>query len=724
MTQVLKKSIEVGCRTFTIETGKIAKLADSSVLGICGDTVVLGTATVSKTIREGIDFFPLTVDVEEKMYAVGKIPGGFIKRETRPGERAILTARLIDRPIRPLFPEGYKNDIQIVATVLSIEPDNEADIIAMNCASAALHLSRAPFMGPIAAVKVGYIDGKYIINPNKEQREISTVNLTVAGTKEAVMMVEASAKIVPEMIMLECILKGHNEIKKLVQFIEDFREEALILGLCKEKIDFKPEEKDKIFLNQATLFIKPAINECIEYILEKNLRKEKVDEKLAMLKESLIDNFFENKAQFLEEKPIVVKWFKEQFDTLKKEAFRNLILDRKIRIDNRKLTDIRPITCEVDLLPRTHGSALFTRGETQILSVTTLGSSSDEQVVDDINLSSTKHYMHQYNFPPYSVGETRPMRGPGRREIGHGNLAERAILPVLPNKEDFPYVIRVVSEALSSNGSTSMGSVCGSSLSLMAAGVPLKSSVSGIAMGLIKRKDDIAILTDIQGMEDHLGDMDFKVTGTEEGVTAMQMDIKIAGINREILEQALNQAKDGRMYIMSIMKKTIKSGRQKLSDYAPKIITIQVHPDKIREIIGPGGKIIKKIIEDTGVSININDDGIVEISAIDRDSLKKVKDIIEKIIAQVEIGKIYKGKVTRVTDFGAFVEVIEGLYGSSSKEGLVHISQLDIKRINKVEDIVKEGDQILVKAIEIDHLGRLKLSRKEALLDEQEDKDS
>ena len=723
MTQVLRKSIKVGSGTFTMETGKMAKLADGSVLGTCGDTVVLGTAAVSKISREDIDFFPLTVDVEEKMYAAGKIPGGFIKRETRPGERAILTARLIDRPIRPLFPEGYKNDIQLIATVLSIEPDNEADIIAMNCASAALHLSRAPFMGPIAAVRVGYIDGEYIINPNEKQREVSTVNLTVAGTKEAVMMVEASAKIVPEIIMMECILKGHNEIKKLVHFIENFREEASVMGLCKEKIDFKPEKKDEAFLNQVSLFIKPAIDECIECILKKDLRKEKRDEQLVALKEELIETFFEDKAQILEENPVVMKWFKEQFDILEKKAFRNLILDRKIRIDNRKLTEVRPITCEVDLLPRVHGSALFTRGETQILSVTTLGSNRDEQMVDDINLSNSKYYMHQYNFPPYSVGEVRPMRGPGRREIGHGNLAERALLAVLPNKEDFPYVMRVVSEAFSSNGSTSMGSVCCSSLSLMAAGVPLKSPVSGIAMGLIKRGDDIAILTDIQGIEDHLGDMDFKVSGTEEGVTALQMDIKIAGIDREILEQALRQAKDGRMHIMNIMNKIIKIGRNKLSDYAPKIITIQIPSDKIREIIGPGGKIIKKIIEDTGVDMNIADDGIVEISAVDRDSLKKAKEIVEKITAQVEIGKIYKGKVTRVTDFGAFVEVIEGIYGSSAKEGLVHISQLDTKHVNKVEDIVKEGDQILVKATEFDHLGRLKLSRKGALLDEQKGKD-
>lgn len=724
MTQVLRKSIEIGGRTLTMETGKMAKLADGSVLGTYGDTVVLGTATVSKAPREGIDFFPLTVDVEEKMYAAGKIPGGFIKRETRPGERAILTARLIDRPIRPLFPDGYKSDIQLVATVLSIEPDNEADIIAMNCASAALHLSRAPFLGPIAAVRVGYIDGEYIINPNAEQRKLSTVSLTVAGTKEAVMMVEAGAKVVPETVMMECILKGHDEIKKLVQFIEDFREEAGTMGLCREKIDFVPEEKDEVFLNQAALVIKPAMDECIEYILANDLRKEKRDEQLGELKSALIESFFDGKEAILEEKPVVMKWFKEKFDAIEKEAIRDLILDRKIRIDNRKLTEVRPITCEVDLLPRTHGSALFTRGETQILSVTTLGPNGDEQMVDDINLSDSKRYMHQYNFPPYSVGEARPMRGPGRREIGHGNLAERAILAVLPDQEEFPYVMRVVSEALSSNGSTSMGSVCGSSLSLMAAGVPLKSPVSGIAMGLIKRGDDIAVLTDIQGMEDHLGDMDFKVTGTTEGVTALQMDIKIAGINREILEQALNQAKDGRMHIMGIMNETLNVGRNELSDYAPKIITIQVHPDKIREIIGPGGKMIKKIIEDTGVGMNINDDGIVEISAVDKDSLNKAKEIVEKITAAVEIGKIYKGKVMRVTDFGAFVEVIEGVYGSSGKEGLVHISQLDTKRVNKVEDIVKEGDQILVKATEIDHLGRLKLSRKEALLDEEKGKDN
>ena len=719
MNNPLIKKLQLGSGTFTLETGRMAKLADGAVLSTYGDTVVLAAASVSKKPREGTDFFPLTVDVEEKMYAAGKIPGGFIKREGRAGERSILTARLIDRPIRPLFPDGYKNDIQIVCTILSVEDDNEPDILAMNSASAALHLSSAPFDGPIGAVRVGYVDGNFIINPNLEQRDASLINLTVAGTKEAVMMVEAGAKIVPEKIMLEAILFGHEEIKKIVDFIVDFRNEAEKLGLCKDKFVFVPEEKDQEAIDSFKAVIVPAVNQCIEEILADNLSKQPRDEKIGLLKETLVKEYFADKDEILAEKPEQLRWFKELFEDIEKEAFRDLMLDREIRIDNRKLTQVRPITCEVDVLPRTHGSALFTRGETQVLSVVTLGPNSDEQIIDDINTITSKRYMHHYNFPAYSVGETRPNRGPGRREIGHGSLAERALVPVLPSQEDFPYVMRVVSEALSSNGSTSMGSVCGSSLSLMSAGVPILGQVSGIAMGLIKKGDKIAILTDIQGMEDHLGDMDFKVAGTKDGVTALQMDIKIDGINREILETALEHAKAGRMHIMNIMNETLSANRELLSPYAPKIISMDVDPDKIREIIGPGGKMIKKIIEDTGVAINIDDSGRVEIAGVDQAAIDKAINIIKKICAEVEVGKVYLGKVKKITDFGAFVEVIEGVYGNPGREGLVHISVLDVKRVNKVEDIVSEGDEILVKAIGIDDKGRLKLSRKDAMLEQE-----
>lgn len=719
MGNVLKRQMQLGDGVLALETGKMAMLADGAVLGTYGDTYVLATAAVGKKPREGFDFFPLTVDVEEKMYAAGKIPGGFIKREGRPGERSILTARLIDRPIRPLFPDGYKHEIQIVNTVLSTEPDKEHDIVAMNCASAALHLSSAPFMGPIGAVRVGYVDGQFIINPNLKEREDSLINLTVAGTTDAIMMVEAGAKIVPEQTMLEGILFGHEKIKEICGFIEDFRNEALSMGLAKEKFVYVPEARDEAVVADMISYITPAVQGAIDEILADNLAKQPRDEKLSALKDALVKGYFEGKEELLGSTPLSMKWFKELFGDIEKESFRDLILDREIRIDNRKLTQVRPITCEVDVLPRTHGSALFTRGETQILSVVTLGPSDYEQTIDDINTVTSKRYMHHYNFPPFSVGEARPMRSPGRREIGHGNLAERALVPVLPSKEDFPYVVRVVSEALSSNGSTSMGSVCGSSMSLMAAGCPTVGQVSGIAMGLIKKGDKIAILTDIQGMEDHLGDMDFKVAGTADGVTALQMDIKIAGINREILETALDHAKAGRMHIMGIMNEAINKNRELLSPYAPKIISVTVAPDRIREIIGPGGKMIKRIIEETGCGINIDDSGLVEISGVGQEGLDGAIAIINAICAEVETGKIYLGKVKKVTDFGAFVEVIPGVFGNPGKEGLVHISALDTKRVNKVEDVCSEGDEIMVKSLGYDDKGRLKLSRKEAILDQE-----
>ncbi|QRN86306.1 polyribonucleotide nucleotidyltransferase [Clostridia bacterium] len=716
LKKVLKKSMEIAGREFSLETGKMAQMASGAVVARYGDTMVLSTATMAKQPRPGMDFFPLTVDFEEKMYSAGKIPGGFIKREGRPGEKGILASRLTDRPIRPLFPKGFRNDIQIVNTILSNDEDNECDIVGMIGSSAALHISNAPFLGPIAAVRVGLIDDEYIFNPTMEQHEESLLNLTVAGTFDAVMMVEAGAKMVPEKKVLEAILLAHEEIKKIVRFIEKFREEALALGLAKEKYVYEPEEIDPDFKKAVVDFIGGPVYDVVHKAKDEKVGKMERDLLFSSCKDSVKASFFEGKDAELEEHPEYMKWFSDIYGEVEKKTIRQMMVKEKVRVDGRALDQVRPINCEVNLLPRVHGSALFTRGETQILSAVTLGTGASEQMIDGLNtMKVTKRYIHHYNFPPYSVGETRPMRGPGRREIGHGNLAERALFPVVPQDDQFPYVIRVVSEALSSNGSTSMGSVCGSSMSLMSAGVPISAGVSGIAMGLIKEDDEVIILTDIQGMEDHLGDMDFKVTGTREGVTAMQMDIKCDGIDRAVLTEALDAALKGRMHILSKMEEAIVEPNKELSPFAPKITTLWIDKDKIREVIGPGGKIIKKIVEDTGVEINITDDGRVDIAAIDQIAGQKAIDIVNAITADVEPGKIYEGKVVKVMDFGAFVEVIPGAYGANGKEGLVHISQLDHKRVEKVEDICKEGDMMLVKAIGYDKQGRLKLSRKDAL---------
>lgn len=712
---ILRKTLMLQGRELVLETGKVARQASGSVLARYGDTVVLVTATASSEPREGIDFFPLTVDYEERLYAVGKIPGGFIKREGRPSEEAILSARLIDRPIRPLFPKNYRNDVQIVCTVLSVDQDNSPDIVAMIGASAALTISHIPFQGPIGGVRVGLIGDELIINPNLEQSEQSKLNLVVAGTKDAIMMVEAGADEVPEEILLQAIISGHEEIKKITEFIEDFRQEALALGLAKEKVEVPEEGIDQTLVEQIREFIVAPLEETIRNCAAQKCLKLEREAAIDALKQQLSEQFFAQHPELLEEIPESEKWFVDLFDKLEKEIVRRLILDEKLRVDGRKPDEIRPISCEVGLLPRTHGSGLFTRGETQVLTVTTLGAVSDEQILDGLGVEETKRYMHHYNFPPYSVGETRPIRSPGRREIGHGALAERALEPMLPPEEEFPYTIRLVSEVLGSNGSTSMGSVCGSTLSLMDAGVPIKAPVAGIAMGLIKEEDKVTILSDIQGIEDALGDMDFKVAGTKNGVTALQMDIKISGIDENILKQALEQAQKGRLHILEKMLEVIQKPRPELSPYAPRIITTTVDPDKIREIIGPGGKVIKKIIEETGVEIDIEDDGRVFISTSDGPSAEKALHIIESIVKDVEIGKVYVGKVTRTTDFGAFVEVIPGVLGLPGKEGLVHISQLAEGRVNKVEDVVKAGDDILVKATGYDHQGRLKLSRKEAL---------
>lgn len=703
MTTILRKSIEVGGRTMTLETGRMAKQASGSVFITYGDTAVLATATGSKAPREGIDFFPLTVDYEERLYAVGKIPGGFIKREGRPSEKAILSSRLIDRPIRPLFPKGYRNDVQIVATILSVDQDNAPDVLAMVGASAALHLSQIPFMGPTAAVAVGMIGEEFIINPTVEQAQESTLHLVVAGTADAVMMVEAGAKEVPEMVILDAIMYGHEEVKKIVALIEEFRKEALELGIAKEKeepvlIDI-PEEITAAVDEYAHADLLEAIR-----IKEKHAR----DEAAEAVKEEAL-------AHFLEIYPEEEKNIRQALDNLMKSIVRHLITDDKIRPDGRALDEVRPITCEVDILPRAHGSALFTRGQTQILSVVTLGAAREEQMLDGLEAESSKRYLHHYNFPPYSVGEAKPMRGPGRREIGHGALAERALEPMIPDDETFPYTIRVVSEAIESNGSTSMGSVCGSTLSLMAAGVPLKRPVSGVAMGLIREGDEFTVLTDLQGLEDALGDMDFKVAGTELGVTAIQMDIKIAGINKAILKQALAQARDGRMFIMGKMMEAINQPREELSQYAPRMHVMMINPEKIRDVIGPGGKVIKKIVEDTGVKIDIEDNGKVSILSNDQQAADEAIKTITNLTKEVEVGEIYLGKVVRIMDFGAFVEVLPG------KDGLVHISQLALERVKKVEDVVNIGDEIMVKVIEIDKQGRVNLSRKELLKQEQEE---
>lgn len=694
---ILRKEMEIGGRVLCFETGKLAKQAGGAVLVRYGDTCVLTTATSSAQPREGIDFFPLTVDYEERLYSVGKIPGGFIKREGRPSEKAILSGRLVDRPIRPLFPKGYRNDVQIVATVMSVDQDNMPDILAINGASAALHLSDIPFQGPIGAVAVGYVDNELVINPTLEQAEKSALHLVVAGTRDAVMMVEAGAKVVPEEVILEAIMFGHDKIKEIVEFIEQYRSAALELGIAKEKkrpvlysVDPQVEQDVREF---ATVKLQEAIT------TKDKLQRE---ENIAGVKEETL-------AGFSEKYPEQMKDIETVLDSIVKEYVRKLITVDKIRPDGRALDEIRPITCEVGVLPRTHGSGLFTRGQTQVLTITTLGAVGEEQILDGLGVEDSKRYMHHYNFPPYSVGETRPMRGPGRREIGHGALAERALEPMIPGEEEFPYTIRLVSEVLESNGSTSMGSVCGSTLSLMDAGVPIKAPVAGVAMGLIKDGEYYSILTDIQGMEDALGDMDFKVAGTRQGVTAIQMDIKIAGINRDILKDALEQARKGRLFIMDKMMEAIKEPRPELSPYAPRIITTVIDPEKIREVIGPGGKTIKKIIDDTGVKIDIEDDGRVFIAAVDVEAGMKALKIIEDLTRNVEVGKIYIGKVTRITSFGAFVEILPG------KEGLVHISHMAEERVPKVEDVVSLGDEILVKVTEIDRQGRINLSRKEAL---------
>lgn len=688
----------LGGRLLQFEIGKVCEQANGQVTVRYGETVVNCTATASKEPRQDIDFFPLSCDYEEKMYSVGKIPGGYIKREGKPGEKAILTSRLIDRPLRPLFPKGFRNDVVVVASAWSVDHDCSPEIAAMLGSSVALATSDIPWDGPTAAVVVGRVDGELIINPTYEQRMASDINLTVSGTKEAIMMVEAGANEVPEMEMLDAIMFGHEEIKKLCEFIEE-----IVAEVGKEKMEYK------VF--KATEEIDAAVR---EYATEKMITAIKTVEKQErMANMEAVEK--ETKEHFAEIFPEGEKDVAEVLYNIKKENVRAMILDDGIRPDNRKLTEIRPLWSETGLLPRAHGSGLFKRGQTQVLSVATLAPENEAQNLDSIDIDrTTKRYMHQYNFPGYCTGEAKTSRGPGRREIGHGALAERALLPVIPSEEEFPYAIRVVSEVLSSNGSSSMASTCGSCLALMDAGVPIKKPVSGIAMGLIEGINEdgtsrYAILSDIQGMEDFLGDMDFKVTGTPDGVTALQMDIKVHGLSREILEQALNQAKEGRAHILENMLEELPEPRKELSPYAPRVIFMRVDPDKIRLVIGPGGKTVNRIVEETGVKIDISDDDVGKICIYSEDmaGAEAAKREIELITKDVEVGEVYTGTVKRIMNFGAFIEILPG------KEGLLHISKMANHRVEKVEDVMNIGDKVEVKVTEIDNQNRINLVRKD-----------
>jgi len=684
-------------RKLTLEFGKMAKQAQGSVLVRYGDSAVLSAVTVSKEPK-ALDFFPLTVNYEERLYAVGKIPGGFIKREGRPSEKAILASRLIDRPIRPLFPEGFRNDVQVVNTVLSVDQDCSTEIAAMIGTSAALCTSEIPFDGPIAGVIVGRVDGKLVINPTVAEMERSDIHLVVAGTHKAINMVEAGANEVPEEVMLEAIMYGHSVIQQIVEF-----QNKIVAEIGKPKMEVILHQVDEEINQAVRAFADAKLREAVR-IEEKQARADAIDAVKA-----------ETQAHFAEIYPEQEAVIGEVLYNMVKEEVRRLITHEKVRPDGRALNEIRPISSEVSLLTRTHGSGLFTRGQTQALSVCTLGPLGDVQILDGLGLEESKRFMHHYNFPPYSVGEARPLRPPGRREIGHGALGERAIEPIIPSETEFPYTIRLVSEVIESNGSTSQASICASVLALMDAGVPIKAPVAGIAMGLIMSEDEqnFSILTDIQGMEDHLGDMDFKVAGTAKGVTALQMDIKIAGINREILEQALTQAKEGRIFILERMLEAISEPRKELSPYAPKIMTMTINPDKIRDVIGPQGRIINKIIEETGVKIDIEQDGRVFIASVNHEANLRAKQIIEDLVREVAVGQTYMGTVKRIEKYGAFIELFAG------KEGLCHISQLAEERVAKTEDVVSIGDKIMVKVTEIDDQGRVNLSRKAVLKEQQ-----
>ena len=684
----------------SITIGKVAEQTNGECLIRTGDTILLVTAVASDRPREGIDFFPLICDYQEKLYAVGKIPGGFIKREGKASDKAILISRQMDRPLRPLFPENFYNDVQVIATPFSVDEDNEPDCMTTIGASIALGISDIPFYGPVAAVSVGYVDGKFIVNPNKDQREKTSLNLTVAGTADAINMVEAGANELSEDEMLEAMMVAHAEIKEICAFIQ-----TIIDDIGKEKMEVAEEvetELQRKIKDKYTQDIKNSIRTTDKVQREDDINE--VEEKC--------------REDFLEEFPESEDEIHKTVDSIMKKEVRRMISIDKIRPDGRKMDEIRPLSAEAGLLPRAHGSGLFQRGQTQVLSVLTLGSPGEEQVIDSMNREEiTKRYIHQYNFPPFCVGDIRPLRGPGRREVGHGHLAERALIPVLPDTNDFPYTIRVVSEVLSSNGSSSQASICGSTLSLMDAGVPIKKPVAGIAMGLIKEENSISILTDIQGLEDHLGDMDFKVAGTKDGITALQMDMKISGINKEVLQEALADAHKARLKILDVITSAIDKPREDLSKYAPRIFSIDIDPEKVRDVIGAGGKTINKIIDATGVKIETEDDGHITVASNDGESGKKAIQMIKSIVTDPKAGDIYEGEVKRIMNFGAFVEIAIG------KEGLLHISQIDTKRTEKVEDVLKIGDKVRVKVTEIDRQGRINLSRK-ALLIEEEKKQS
>ena len=684
----------------SITIGKVAEQTNGECLIRTGDTILLVTAVASDKPREGIDFFPLICDYQEKLYAVGKIPGGFIKREGKASDKAILISRQMDRPLRPLFPENFYNDVQVIATPFSVDEDNEPDCMTTIGASIALGISDIPFYGPVAAVSVGYVDGKFIVNPNKDQREKTSLNLTVAGTADAINMVEAGANELSEDEMLEAMMVAHAEIKEICAFIQ-----TIIDDIGKEKMEVCEEvetELQRKIKDKYTQDIKNSIRTTDKVQREDDINE--IEEKC--------------REDFLEEFPESEDEIHKTVDSIMKKEVRRMISIDKIRPDGRKMDEIRPLSAEAGLLPRAHGSGLFQRGQTQVLSVLTLGSPGEEQVIDSMNREEiTKRYIHQYNFPPFCVGDIRPLRGPGRREVGHGHLAERALIPVLPDTNDFPYTIRVVSEVLSSNGSSSQASICGSTLSLMDAGVPIKKPVAGIAMGLIKEENSISILTDIQGLEDHLGDMDFKVAGTKDGITALQMDMKISGINKEVLQEALADAHKARLKILDVITSAIDKPREDLSKYAPRIFSIDIDPEKVRDVIGSGGKTINKIIDATGVKIETEDDGHITVASNDGESGKKAIQMIKSIVTDPKAGDIYEGEVKRIMNFGAFVEIAIG------KEGLLHISQIDTKRTEKVEDVLKIGDKVRVKVTEIDRQGRINLSRK-ALLIEEEKKQS
>ena len=694
---------ELAGRKLVFETGKMAGLSNGSVLVRYGETVVMVNVTASKEPRDGIDFFPLSVDYEEKLYAVGKIPGSFQKREGKPSDKAILTSRAIDRPLRPLFPKDFRNDVVVVATVLSVEQDNSPEVAAMIGASVALSISDIPFGGPTAAVNVGLVDGKIVINPTETQREASDLTLTVAGTENKIAMIEAGANEVPDDVMLDAIKAGHEEIKKICKFIEKMKEE-----IGKPKFEYKSFEVD----HDVYEYIETNFEEEIKTALQEE-DKETRDNNVSAVSEKIAISYAEKFGEdALEEHKSDIG---EAIYKLQKKCVRNMIFFEHKRVDGRAIDEIRPLSCEIDLLPRVHGSALFTRGQTQVLSVTTLGMMSEEQTLDGIDTEESKRYMHQYNFPSYSVGEARPSRGPGRREVGHGALAEKALVPVLPSVEEFPYSIRVVSEVLSSNGSTSQASICGSTLSLMATGVPIKRPVAGISTGLVTNpedENDYVMLTDIQGLEDFFGDMDFKVGGTEKGITAIQVDIKVDGLSYKVIEEAFARTREARKHILEdIMLPVISEPRKEISKYAPRIVTTKIKTDKIKDVIGKGGETINKIIDETGVKIDIEEDGQVFIYSTDSEKANQALEMVEDIVKEVEVDGIYLGKVTRITTFGAFVDI-----GVNGKEGLLHISKISKERIKKVEDVLKVGDKVTVKVIGIDEQGRVNLT---AILEEE-----